>query len=415
MRRILSVSVLVGVLLGLTVSAQGPPTNAMNLRVTTDSNSYLGVIGGIAGTAGAINNLGNTLLRTDSNSYLYVTMAAGSSWPIAQTFSGTALGTTSTDGIILSNTTAATSGATVQISPRFKLRGTAWDTAASETVDFFLENLPATAATPTGTFQLGYSLNGAAATYPLKVTSAGQLFPVSNAAAGTPTYSFAAGTTDGVFRPGANLIGLALAGVEDFRFAATQLETIGGNQFAWAQTTIGSGTDLGLARDATGVLRITDGSTGYKNLALDKVSKYKGNIATAGYGVAPIYGYGDVSAATNVGTASIATYTNGAADGTFEVGCNINVTTSTTHSFSCDVTYTDEGNTSRTLVLPVAQLAGSFVASGLITNVTGAGPYESPVMTIRAKASTAITVRTSAGGTFTTVVYNARGAIKQIS
>lgn len=143
------------------------------------------------------------------------------------------------------------------------------------------------------------------------------------------------------------------------------------------------------------------------------VTKYN-NITTAGYGVAPIVGYGDTVAATGV-TASIATYTVGAADGTFEVSANCLVTTSTTHSFSLDVTYTDEGSTARTMILPVASLAGSFVTGGLITNATGAGTYESPTMLIRAKAATAITVRTSAGGTYTTVTYNARGVISQIS
>lgn len=83
---------------------------------------------------------------------------------------------TSTDGLSLINNTPATGGVTVQMSPRLRWRGTAWDTAASETVDFFAEVLPATAATPTGTWKLGYSLNGAAATYPLTVTSAGNVF-----------------------------------------------------------------------------------------------------------------------------------------------------------------------------------------------------------------------------------------------
>lgn len=144
-----------------------------------------------------------------------------------------------------------------------------------------------------------------------------------------------------------------------------------------------------------------------------KITNYNA-VVTAGQGTPSVYGFNSVVAATNTGTASIATYTNGAADGSFEVACNVLVTVSTAHSFSCDVTYTDEGNTARTLVLPVAQLAGAFVANGLITNATGVGPYESPVMHIRVKASTAITVRTSAGGTFTTVTYNARGLIVQV-
>lgn len=92
-----------------------------------------------------------------------------------QSITKTSLATTSTDGDILQNTTAATSGVTVQISPRTRWRGTAWDTSASETVDFFAETLPATAATPTGLWKLGYSLNGAGATYPLTVSSIGAL------------------------------------------------------------------------------------------------------------------------------------------------------------------------------------------------------------------------------------------------
>lgn len=85
------------------------------------------------------------------------------------------LGTTSTDGFVVQNITPATVGTTVQISPRLRECGTAWDTAASQTVCFFDEVLPATAATPTGMWKLGYSLNGAAATYPLTIGSAGAL------------------------------------------------------------------------------------------------------------------------------------------------------------------------------------------------------------------------------------------------
>ncbi len=148
--------------------------------------------------------------------------------------------------------------------------------------------------------------------------------------------------------------------------------------------------------------------------AAGAISKAGGITSAGTVGVPVVAAYGNTVAATNTGTASIATVTP-AVDTTYEVSANCLVTTSTTHSFSLDVTYTDEGNTARTLVLPVAQLAGSFLASGLITNVTGAGPYESTTLTIRVKASTAVTIRTSAGGTYTTVVYNARGVIKQVS
>ncbi len=103
-----------------------------------------------------------------------------------------ALASTSTDGIIVANDTLSTGGATVQMSPRLRWRGHAWDTAADQTVDFFAENLPATAATPTGTWKLGYSLNGAAATYPLTLTSAGVMATSGNYSSGGSVQAAAA-------------------------------------------------------------------------------------------------------------------------------------------------------------------------------------------------------------------------------
>lgn len=157
------------------------------------------------------------------------------------------------------------------------------------------------------------------------------------------------------------------------------------------------------------------GATRPKNVYVAGAIRQLGSITTVGtFGAPAIVAQARTVAATNTGTASVAAYTVGAADGTFEVGCNVLVTTSTTHSFSCDVTYTDEGNTARTMVIPIQGLGGNFATNGLITNALGAGPYESSVMTIRAKAATAITIRTSAGGTFTAVVYNIDGTIKQV-
>lgn len=357
----------------------------------------------------------NTLnLVTGGTSALTISATAATfAANVVGAFSRTALATTSTDGLTLTNSTAATGGATVQISPRFRLRGNAWDTAASQTVDFFLENLPATAATPTGLFKVGYSLNGAAASYPFQLASAGNA-SLSIAAATIPTttalshmfvntavFSGQQGAA-GNFDMGWNFY---FNGGFKYRLTDTAARISYNSQVAgsWSFLTAVSGTaDAAI----TFVEQLRLGTTG--------VSMYRA-VATAGQGFAPIYGYGDVAAVTNTGSASIATYTVGAADGTFTVSGNCLVTTSTTHSFSLDVTYTDEGNTARTLILPVAQLAGAFITGGLITNVTGAGPYETATLTIRAKASTAITVRTSAGGTFTAVVYNARGVISQVA
>lgn len=89
-----------------------------------------------------------------------------------------ALATTSTDGEVLDNTTAATSGATVQISPRHRISGRGWDTddATSRTVSFFTEVLPITGNTVTGTWKLGYiDPVSAAITYPMTVSRSGRI------------------------------------------------------------------------------------------------------------------------------------------------------------------------------------------------------------------------------------------------
>lgn len=135
------------------------------------------------------------------------------------------------------------------------------------------------------------------------------------------------------------------------------------------------------------------------------------NVSTAGWGVPAIYGNGRSTAQT-AAVASVATYTVGAADGSFLITSNVNVTTSTAHSFTVTCAYTDETNTSRTLTLSFIQIGGGTPIA-TITNVTGAGPYEGVPNHIRCKASTAITIATT--GTFTTVTYNVESSIIQIT
>ena len=117
------------------------------------------------------------------------------------------------------------------------------------------------------------------------------------------------------------------------------------------------------------------------------------------------------STAQTAANASVAIATAPASDTSYEICANVNVTTSTTHSFTVICAYTDEGNTARTLTLGFTQLSGATLITA-ITNVTGAGPYESPTYRIRAKASTTITIATT--GTFTTVTYNVEGSIRRI-
>ncbi len=89
----------------------------------------------------------------------------------------TALAAVSTDGIILTNTTAATAGATVQMSPRLRLSGTVWDTgaAASRTVNFKNEVLPVSGNPGTARMLWGYDYNAGGYSELMSLVSTGLL------------------------------------------------------------------------------------------------------------------------------------------------------------------------------------------------------------------------------------------------
>ncbi len=118
-------------------------------------------------------------------------------------------------------------------------------------------------------------------------------------------------------------------------------------------------------------------------------------------------------AVANAAVASVAAYLVGAADATFEIWMNVLVTTSTTHTFTCQCTYTDEGNTSRTVTMPF-RLVGDTTALTSSIAAAAAVPYIGVPLLIRAKAATAITLLTQAAGTYTTVTYNVEGYIRKV-
>jgi hypothetical protein len=132
------------------------------------------------------------------------------------------------------------------------------------------------------------------------------------------------------------------------------------------------------------------------------------NVATAGMGVGVVVANPRQTAVTNT-TATLATYTVPAADSTYRVSANVQVTAATTAAMTVVCTYTDETNTVRAQTIPFVQLAGTFLTS--ITNVTGTGPYEGATLQIRCKASTTIVFTTT--GTVTGITYNVEGLVIQ--
>lgn len=170
------------------------------------------------------------------------------------------------------------------------------------------------------------------------------------------------------------------------------------SQLAAASIAFGNGT----ANDVTGTLNFSAAVMG------GKVTKYA-NVSTAGWGVPAIYSSGRNAAVAAAASTPINAFAVPAADTTYEVSANVLVTTLGSGSFTVTATYTDEGNTSRTLTLPFYVVAGTSA-----TTINTAAPYMGLPMRIRCKASTTVTVA-SVAGTFTGCTYNIEATLKQIS
>lgn len=130
-------------------------------------------------------------------------------------------------------------------------------------------------------------------------------------------------------------------------------------------------------------------------------------ITTVAWGIPAIYGTGRSTAQT-AAVASVTTYTVGAADGSFVVLANANITAFVAGTFNVQVAYTDETNTAQTLTLNFSSLTGTLGVA-----LAATGPFEGIPAHIRCKASTSITIKTT--GTFTSLTYNVEGLITQLA
>jgi hypothetical protein len=136
-------------------------------------------------------------------------------------------------------------------------------------------------------------------------------------------------------------------------------------------------------------------------------------LTTYANGVYPrIAGYGRIENATSANS-SIAVANNNGFDTTFEVSMNMRVNSSPVIgvAITTNCSYTDEGNVSRVVTLPVTTTDGNWLNNGTIAKP---GVFESATIHIRVKGYTTVTLYTA--GTFPGGVnYNAEGYIRQLS
>jgi hypothetical protein len=126
-----------------------------------------------------------------------------------------ALATTSTIGIQLANTTAATVGTTIQYSPALSLVGSAWDTdgAVSVTERWRIENRPVNGNTVTSALHFLRAQDAGAFTSVVNITSSGSVFANgilrSNSSfiiSGNENIASGIGVTDNIYNVGARPI-----------------------------------------------------------------------------------------------------------------------------------------------------------------------------------------------------------------
>jgi len=164
---------------------------------------------------------------------------------------------------------------------------------------------------------------------------------------------------------------------------------------------------------ATAAITGTAQITAAKGLGFARAGAGNGAVGSA----PQLVGYGRSAAVTNAAVASIAAFTVGPADGTFQVTYDALILSGATFSFTVEVAFTDEGNTARVTTFNAAGSgsAGAPQFTITLTAAQGALAYAGTTYTLRAKAATTITIRTQAAGTYTAIVYNIEGAIFKLA
>ena len=208
------------------------------------------------------------------------------------------------------------------------------------------------------------------------------------------------------FATTSGVLALTLDTSQNATFAG-QLNITGTKVVSFGATAL---AQIGVSADTTaGVFTFTAPSSG--TFSFNKPFSSLNGVTLAGLGVPGVVASAPISAQS--AAATITSYANPATDADFDVRAQMSVTASTTLVTTLTCTYTDVANVARTMILPVVSVSGTFVAAGAITGA-GASIWETPVMHIRAKASTTITLLTSTG-TFSGVTYSASGIITKLN
>ena len=241
------------------------------------------------------------------------------------------IGDTSTDGFVLANTTPATVGAQ-KFSPRIRLSGNGWKTTAtagSQTTDWILENSPTQGTTrPNNYLNFSAQTNGEGFTNLLSLGTNGANLPTERA-----TFYFSNSGTRGLFL-GGNMT-ITVGGSPTSTDGATMIDSgvkmRNSNIISWASSTNPTGSkDIGLARNAAGVLEINNGTAGnYRDLITRKQTITAGTLNS---GASVLYVSATMSSSASTQTAITYDITPSGSASSTQIGTVTNLNTGYTGS-----------------------------------------------------------------------------------
>ncbi len=170
---------------------------------------------------------------------------------------------TPTDGLVLSNGTAATVGVTSQLGPRIRWVTSGWDSDGSVAVSQFwtVEPTPISGTTVTSILKFGVSSDNVTYTYPMTIRSDGMLAILGDIYIRSAGYLYGSVTTEGYLRLGSSAMGLEISRNTSDAFSTLTIDNV-------SATNTGNILDL----KSQSVIRATIDNNGVYNVKRDGIA-----------------------------------------------------------------------------------------------------------------------------------------------